>query len=96
MAAIYTFIACFGLVFALAFQSLNTNQGRHGWAFITSFVIGAAQLYVLRTLPSTEDLLVQAAYLAGGPFGAIAAMRWHPWITKNRKRGNINCGADRP
>lgn len=85
MTELWTFIAIFGLVFALAFQSLNTNRGHFRAAFVTSFAIGGFQLYVLKTVPLTESWTVDLAYLLGGPFGAIAAMYLHPkWIQRKR------------
>jgi hypothetical protein len=99
MTAAFTFAATFALVLALAAQSLNTNQGHYRAAFFTSWIIGLMQLYVLKTLPLSTDLLIDLAYLAGGPFGAMAAMWIHPRTIGKKKRGrsgNINCGADRP
>lgn len=97
MTAAFTFAATFALVLALAAQSLNTNQGHYRAAFVTSWVIGLMQLYVLKTIPDASDWTIDLAYLAGGPFGAMAAMWLHPRTIGKKKRGaNINCGADRP
>ena len=83
MTELYTFACTFGLVFTLAFQSLNTNRGHYRAAFVTSFGIGLFQLFVLKTIPVAESLTIDLAYLAGGPFGAIAAMWLHPrWMKK--------------
>jgi len=82
MTALLTFAATFALVFALAFQSLNTNRGHFVAAFLTSFVIGSMQLYVIKVLPFADDLITHIAYLAGGPFGAVAAMLAHPKIMR--------------
>jgi hypothetical protein len=83
MTELGTFLAAFGLVFALAFQSLNTNRGHYLAAFITSWVIGGFQLYILKAIPLSETLGVDLAYLAGGPIGAMAAMWLHPkWMKK--------------
>lgn len=79
------FLATFGLVFFLAFQSLNTNRGHYVAAFITSWGIGAFQLYVLKTIPASTSWATDLAYLAGGPFGAMAAMYLHPRWMKKRK-----------
>lgn len=85
MTELWTFAATFGLVFALAFQSLNTNRGHYLAAFITSFVIGAFQLFVLKTIPVSQSIPVDLAYLAGGPVGALAAMWLHPRIMKRKE-----------
>lgn len=85
MTELYTFAATFGLVFALAFQSLNTNRGHYVAAFVTSFAIGGFQLYVLKTIPISESISIDLAYLVGGPFGALSAMYLHPkWMNKKR------------
>jgi hypothetical protein len=81
-----TFGATFGLVFALALQSLNTNRGHYRAAVITSFVIGTFQLYVLKILPVSASWTFDLAYLAGGPFGAIAAMYLHPRLIGRRRK----------
>lgn len=83
MNELWTFIATFGLVFALAFQSLNTNRGHYKAAFFTSFLIGSFQLYVLKAMPFADSLSMHIAYLSGGPFGAVAAMWAHArWMKK--------------
>lgn len=83
MTELLTFLAVFGLVFALAFQSLNTNRGHYMAAFVTSWIIGACQLYVLKAIPVSESWTVDLAYLAGGPFGALTAMWLHPrWMKR--------------
>jgi hypothetical protein len=108
MTELLTFAATFLLVLALALQSLNTNGGHHVAAVFTSVLIGFMQLYVLKTIPVSESWSVDAAYLAGGPLGAVVAMWIHPRTIGKRKGmpavfrwrrggpGNINCGADRP
>ncbi len=83
MTELYTFACTFGLVFTLAFQSLNTNRGHYKAAFFTSFGIGLFQLFVLKTVPVSESFTIDLAYLAGGPFGALAAMYLHPkWMRR--------------
>ena len=89
MTELWTFLAAFGLVFALAFQSLNTNRGHYVAAFVTSWVIGGFQLYVLKTIPLAETLSVDVAYLAGGPLGAMCAMYLHPrWMKRKNHAAN--------
>ncbi len=83
MTELYTFAAAFGLVFALAFQSLNTNRGHYMAAFLMSWVIGGFQLYILKAIPLSSTWTVDLAYLAGGPVGALVAMYVHPrWMKK--------------
>jgi len=84
MTEFWTFVATFGLVFALAFQSLNTNRGHYRAAFITSWIIGGFQLYVLKAIPAATTLSVDLAYLAGGPVGALVAMYVHTRWMKRR------------
>lgn len=98
MTELLTFSVTFAMVFALAAQSLNTNQNLQGAAFVTSICIGLLQLFVLKTIPLAQSWTVDLAYLMGGPFGAIVAMRVHPWMTRrhrhgrNRSPANIDCG----
>ena len=73
------FGSTFVTVFALGFQSLNVNQGRYVWAFLTSYVIGGSSLVLYRYLP--DPTLTQIlAYLNGGAFGIVAGMRFHRWF----------------
>ena len=98
MIELILFGSTFVLVFALGFQSLNVNGGHYVAAALTSFVIGAMQMLLLKLGPDASATEI-AAFLCGGPIGIITAMRVHPiWI---RRRGrdtypNINSGADRP
>ena len=81
MTVLLTFLSTFALVFFLAFQSLNTNRGHYFAAFVTSWGIGLFQLFVLKTIPVSESWEIDLAYLAGGPFGCMAAMYVHPiWM----------------
>ena len=96
MTELILFASVFVSVFALGVQSLNVNNGHYLAAFLTSFVIGTSHLALYRYMPNPAWTEV-AAYLLGGPFGIVAAMRWHRWFfTRRRRRVNINCGADRP
>lgn len=77
------FGSAFLLVFALGVQSLNVNNGHYAAAFATSFFIGVSNLVLYRYMPDPTPSQV-AAYLAGGPFGIIAAMRFHKWFFRRR------------
>ena len=81
MTELALFVSAFGTVFSLGFQQQNV-LGRHFVAAgITSFVIGACQIYLWRTLPdSTASEIV--ATLLGGPVGIIAAMWTHPVVMR--------------
>lgn len=81
MTELTLFASTFALVFALGFQSLNVNGGHYLAAFITSFAIGAANLILFKLAPEAAGSEI-AAFLAGGPFGIVCAMRAHPWMRK--------------
>lgn len=99
MTELILFGSTFVLVFALGFQSLNVNGGHYLAAALTSFVIGAAQMLLLKLGPDASATEI-IAFLCGGPLGIVTAMRVHPlWIRRRRARDahlNINSGADRP
>lgn len=75
------FTSTFLLVFALGLQSLNVNHGRHAAAFFTSFLIGGANLIVLRLAPNASGSEI-AAYLSGGPLGILCAMKVFSMLRK--------------
>lgn len=83
-AAIPTYAVLFastsGLVFALGLQSLNVNGGHRVLAVGTSFMIGSANLVVLKVVPGPTSALDVLAYLFGGPFGIWLSMLAHPWL----------------
>lgn len=76
MAAFTLFVSTFVLVFALGLQSLNVNAGYYRAAFVTSFLIGAAQMVLLKLGPEAGSIEI-LAYLCGGPFGIITSMYAH-------------------
>ena len=73
------FGSTFVTVFALGFQSLNVNQGRYVWAFLTSYAIGGSSLVLYRYLPDPTWTQI-LAYLNGGAFGIVSGMRFHKWF----------------
>jgi hypothetical protein len=81
MTELALFGSTFVLVFALGLQSLNVNNGRHTAAFFTSFLIGGANLVVLRLTPNATGSEI-AAYLSGGPLGILCAMYVFSWQRK--------------
>jgi hypothetical protein len=86
MTSLTLFASTFILVFALGLQSLNVNNGHYLLAALTSFVIGAGQMVLYKLAPNAGWTDI-AAYLCGGPFGIIAAMRAHPYLARIIKRG---------
>lgn len=108
MTELALFASQFILVMLLGMQSLNTNNGHHLAAFVTSLGIGGFSLVLYKALPDAS-ISEAIAYLLGGPFGILAAMWLHPRLVMWRKRRdcamrfrsaardrNMNCGADRP
>lgn len=76
MNALILFISTFVLVFGLGLQSLNVNGGHRWAAFFTSFLIGGANIIVLKLGPDASALEI-AGYLCGGPLGIVASMWAH-------------------
>jgi hypothetical protein len=75
------FLSAFFTVFLLGIQQQNV-QGRHYLAaIVTSFGIGAAQIFLWRLVPDANAGQI-AATLAGGPVGIVAAMWAHPIIAR--------------
>lgn len=70
------FTSTYALVFALGLQSLNVNGGHYKAAFLTSFIIGGAQMILLKLGPDANATEI-IAYLAGGPLGIISSMWVH-------------------
>ncbi len=79
---IVLFLSTFLLVFFLGIQSLNVNRGHYTAAFFTSFGIGISNLILYKLAPHANGSEV-AAYLLGGPFGILAAMRSHDWLARH-------------
>jgi uncharacterized membrane protein len=84
--ALAIFLACFIVVFALGLQSLNVNGGHKWLAALTSFVIGASQLYLLKAMPQPTGWLENAAYLSAGPLAIVCSMAAHPWLVRWMRR----------
>jgi hypothetical protein len=70
------FASTFALVFALGLQSLNVNGGHYRAAFLTSFIIGGANMVLLKLGPNAGVTEI-IAFLAGGPFGIVSSMYIH-------------------
>lgn len=79
------FASAFITVFALGFQQQNVIHRHYKAAALTSFAIGASQIFLWRTLPGADASQITAT-LMGGPVGITAAMYLHPRLLK-RKHG---------
>lgn len=88
--AAIVFAVQFVYIALLAVQSLNTNNGHYAGAFCTSLVLGMIG-YWLTTVVAAHRAeaigsLVWFAYISGGPFGIVCAMRLHPYLVKRWRR----------
>lgn len=70
------------MVFFLGLQSINVTTGHKTLAFITSFCIGAANLFILKTMSQETSLATNIALLCGGPIGIVASMSAQPYLVK--------------
>lgn len=82
MNALFIFAATFAVVLFLGLQSLNVNGGHRLLAVLTSFGIGAANLFILKAMPGPTGGLELAAYMTGGPLGIYVSMCIHPWVAR--------------
>jgi hypothetical protein len=82
MQPLILFFSAFALVFLLGLQSLTVNRGHVRAAAINSSLIGVANITLLHLGPQAHGWEI-AAYIAGGPLGIVASMRFFAWI-RNR------------
>ena len=79
------FLSAFSTVFLLGFQQMNVAGKHYFPAIITSFGIGAAQIFLWRLVPEASASEIVAT-LCGGPVGIVAAMKLHGriivWMTQ--------------
>jgi len=87
MTALALLASTFALVFALGMQSQLVNNGHYVGAFFNSLAIGTCNLVLFKLAPEASGLEV-AAYLAGGPFGIVAAMVAYRTKWKSKWRRN--------
>lgn len=87
MTAPLLFAVTFVLVFLLGIQQLNVQFGQKLQAWLTSLAIAWLQLLLLKLMPQPTTAAENLGYLLGGPFGILAAMRWHPLLTDWFERG---------
>lgn len=71
------FASTFVMVFALGIQQLNVQGGHYYLAIFTSLIIGAAQIFLWRSMPEATAPEIVATLL-GGPVGIVLAMYAHP------------------
>jgi len=84
---IIIFVSTFITVFALGFQSLNVNRGQRTAAFVTSFIISAGNIAVLKVIPNGDLLSLNTlAYMLGGPFGIVFSMIAHEKYMPKKKK----------
>jgi len=69
------------VVFALGLQQLNVQGNHYVLAIITSYAIGALNLFIWHTVPHMSWSEIFAT-LNGGPVGIIAAMWSHPKLVR--------------
>lgn len=87
MTALALFASTYLLVLALGMQSLNVNRGHYIGAMITSLIISAGQLYLLKFVPGSNTSPVELiAYFLGGPLGIVTSMWLHPKLARPRRR----------
>jgi hypothetical protein len=75
------FASAFFTVFLLGIQQMNVHGRHYLAAIVTSFGIGAAQIFLWRLVPDADAGQI-AATLCGGPVGIITAMWLHPRIAR--------------
>ena len=75
------FLSAFFTVFLLGIQQQNVTGRHYLAAVLTSFGIGAAQIFLWRLVPGASASEI-AATLCGGPVGIVSAMWAHPRIAK--------------
>lgn len=76
---ILLFISSFLAVFLLGFQQLNVAGNHYISAVIVSFGISGCQIFLWRTIGDADSIGVLVT-MAGGAFGIISAMYFHPKI----------------
>lgn len=92
MSLLYLFLATFGVVFMLGFQSLSVQSGNYPLAALNSVLIGIFNLTLLRTVPFIEEWSAVVVYIIAGPAGIVCSMLVHrkivaPWRERRRLHG---------
>jgi hypothetical protein len=81
--AVLFFLATFAQVFLLGFQSRNVNSGQFVAAASTSFLIGAAQIFVVRGIALSDPWVAFAITSVAGPSAIVTAMLLHRRLFKS-------------
>jgi hypothetical protein len=76
------FIATFAQVFLLGFQSRNVNTSQYASAGCTSFLIGAAQIFTVRSIALSDPWVAFAITSVAGPSAIVSAMFVHRRLFK--------------
>ena len=71
------FLAVYGQVALLGFQSRNVNTGQYVSAAVTSVLIGTAQLFAVRAMVLSDPIAVWCVTSIAGPAGILSAMVAH-------------------
>jgi hypothetical protein len=80
------FLAGFGAVFLLGFQSRNVNSGNYAWAACTSFTIAIMQTTLWGQLFANLTWASSIVYGASGACGITLSMYVHKrWIAPKPK-----------
>lgn len=80
------FVAGFGSVFALGFQSRNVNHGNYGWAAITSVVVGLSQSFLWKHIIKDDSVLSAITYSIAGAIAITSSMYVHERFIKRVKQ----------
>lgn len=70
------FIAGFVTVFLLGMQQQNVTHGKHGWSFVTSYLIAGAQVLMVKE-SVVADWLGVLLLGTGGALGVSLSMVVH-------------------
>lgn len=71
------FIATYVQVFLLGLQSRNVNSGQYIAAAITSWSIGAINIFSVKTIAICDPVLLFFIGSIAGPSGIVSAMLFH-------------------
>lgn len=85
------FLAGFGSVFLLGFQSRNVNHGNFGWAAVTSFAIAIMQTTLWGQLFANLNWVSSIVYGLSGACGITLSMYVHArWFAKSKTGAQAN------
>ena len=73
-------------VFLAGHQSRNVNSGRYVGAAVTSLMLAASQVALIRGLVEAPPLLAFLLLATAGPSAICTAMWSHGWLERRRGR----------